>query len=72
MAFQNPPYRAAHPRMTIGGSAPPPPGGNNMYFSNGASNARGVAIIITDNYGYSAGEFQALQLIVLAVFGAVD
>ena len=26
--------------------------GNNMYFSNGASNARGVAIIITDNYEY--------------------
>ena len=23
-----------------------------MYFSNGASNARGVAIIITDNYEY--------------------
>ena len=26
--------------------------GNNMYFSNGASNARGVAIIITENYEY--------------------
>ena len=26
--------------------------GNTMYFSNGASNARGVAIIITDNYEY--------------------
>ena len=26
--------------------------GNNVYFSNGASNARGVAIIIIDNYEY--------------------
>ena len=31
--------------------------GNNMYFSNGTSNARGVAIIITRNY-----EFRVLQL----------
>ena len=31
--------------------------GNNMYFSNGTSNARGVAIIITGNY-----EYRVLQL----------
>ena len=27
---------------------------------------------LNSHLGYSAGEFQALQLIVLAVFGAVD
>ena len=31
--------------------------GNDMYFSNGTSNARGVAIIITGNY-----EYRLLQL----------
>ena len=46
-----------------------------IYIYNG-----GVNSVLTDpfmshlatQFGYSAGEFQALQLIILAVFGVVD
>ena len=42
------------------------------YIGLNTSPSDSFVSYLNSHLGYSAGEFQALQLIVLAVFGAVD
>ena len=43
-----------------------------LYIGLNTSPSDSFVSYLNSHLGYSAGEFQALQLIVLAVFGAVD
>ena len=43
-----------------------------ILFGLNTSPSDSFVSYLNSHLGYSAGEFQALQLIVLAVFGAVD
>ena len=48
--------------------------GNDIRLNIGLNTSPSDSFVsyLNSHLGYSAGEFQALQLIVLAVFGAVD